>query len=50
VPRRVYTSRQLEHAADATRCLLAEADGVRGLRIRYEAPVLRHFTARFEHI
>ena len=44
VPRRVYTSRQLEHAADATRSVLAEADAVRGLRITYEAPVLRHFT------
>jgi tryptophanase len=50
VPRRVYTLRQLEHPADATRSVLAEADGVRGLRITYEAPVLRHFTARFEHI
>jgi tryptophanase len=50
VPRRVYTSRQLEHAADATRSVLAEADAVRGLRITYEAPVLRHFTARFEHV
>jgi tyrosine phenol-lyase len=47
-PRRVYTSRQLEHAADATGAVLAEADAVRGLRITYEAPVLRHFTARFE--
>jgi tryptophanase len=48
VPRRVYTSRQLEHAADATGAVLAEADAVRGRRITYEAPVLRHFTARFE--
>jgi tryptophanase len=48
VPRRVYTSRQLEHAADATGAALAEADAVRGLGITYEAPVLRHFTARFE--
>lgn len=48
VPRRVYTARQLEHAADASAAVLAEADGVRGLRITYEAPVLRHFTARFE--
>jgi tryptophanase len=48
VPRRVYTSRQLEHAADATAAVLAEAEAVRGLHITYEAPVLRHFTARFE--
>ena len=48
VPRRVYTSRQLEHAADAAAEVLARAEPVRGLRITYEAPVLRHFTARFE--
>jgi len=50
VPRRVYTSRQLEHAADAAEQVLREAESVRGLRITYEAPVLRHFTARFEHV
>jgi tryptophanase len=50
VPRRVYTSRQLEHAADAAEQVLGEAESVRGLRITYEAPVLRHFTARFEHV
>jgi tryptophanase len=50
VPRRVYTSRQLEHAADAAEQVLGEAQSVRGLRITYEAPVLRHFTARFEHV
>ncbi len=50
VPRRVYTSRQLEQAADAAADVLAKADSVRGLRITYEAPVLRHFTARFEHV
>ena len=50
VPRRVYTSRQLEHAADAAEQVLGEAESVRGLRITHEAPVLRHFTARFEHV
>jgi tyrosine phenol-lyase len=47
VPRRVYTSRQLEQAGDATAAVLAEAESVRGLEIVDEAPVLRHFTARF---
>jgi tryptophanase len=48
VPRRVYTSRQLEQAGDAMAATLAEAEGVRGFRLVDEAPVLRHFTARFE--
>jgi tryptophanase len=47
VPRRVYTSRQLEQAADAMSATLAEVDTVRGFRLVEEAPVLRHFTARF---
>ena len=47
VPRRVYTSRQLEQAADAAAAVLADADAVLGLELAAEAPVLRHFTARF---
>jgi tryptophanase len=47
VPRRVYTSRQLEQAAEATAEVTAEPEAVRGLEIVSEAPVLRHFTARF---
>jgi tryptophanase len=46
VPRRVYTSRQLEHAADATTAMLAEAEAIRGFEMVEEAPVLRHFTAK----
>jgi tryptophanase len=47
VPRRVYTSRQLEQAGDAAAAVLADGDSVRGLEMVSEAPVLRHFTARF---
>ncbi len=48
VPRRVYTSRQLEQAADAAADVVAGREQVPGLQMVYEAPVLRHFTARFE--
>ena len=47
VPRRVYTSRQLEQAGDAAASVLSDASSVRGLEMIAEAPVLRHFTARF---
>ena len=50
VPRRVYTSRQLEQAADAAAEVLADAGSVSGLEIVSEAPVLRHFTARFQTV
>ena len=47
VPRRVYTSRQLEHAGDALAAALEERDAIQGMEMVTEAPVLRHFTARF---
>ena len=50
VPRRVYTSRQLEQAADAAAEVLVAPEAVRGLGIVSEPPVLRHFTARFEPV
>jgi tryptophanase len=50
VPRRVYTSRQLELAAEAAAEVAADTAAVPGLEIVYEAPVLRHFTARFRPV
>jgi tyrosine phenol-lyase len=47
VPRRVYSSRQLEQASDAAAEIVADPGAVRGLEMTSEAPVLRHFTARF---
>jgi tryptophanase len=43
----VYTSRQLEHAADAMAEIVRDPESVRGFAFEYEAEVLRHFTARF---
>jgi len=30
--------------------VMGRRDSIRGLRITYQAPVLRHFTARFERL
>ncbi len=46
VPRRVYTSRQLEQAGDAMAATLADAESLGGFEMVEEAPVLRHFTAK----
>jgi tryptophanase len=48
VPRRTYTHTQLEVVADSLAEIAARTERVPGLRMTYEAPVLRHFTARFE--
>ena len=50
VPRRVYSSRQLEQAGDAAAEVVADPGSVRGLEMTSEAPVLRHFTARFSPV
>jgi len=50
IPRRVYTYAHLDVVAEAVIGLYQERDKVKGLRMVYEPPVLRFFTARFEPI
>jgi len=47
VPRRVYTNTQLAYVAEVVGEVYRRREGIRGLRIVYEPPFLRHFTARF---
>lgn len=48
IPRRMYTRAHLDYVAEAVAYAAAHKREIRGLRFTYEAPVLRHFTARFE--
>jgi tryptophanase len=48
LPRRVYTQRHLDYVVKAVAALKEQRDQLEGYRIVYEAPYLRHFTARFE--
>jgi tyrosine phenol-lyase len=48
VPRRVYTNTHLAYVTEVTAGLRREPDRLRGVRIAKQAPLLRHFTARFE--
>ncbi|HEX7077653.1 MAG TPA: tryptophanase [Candidatus Eisenbacteria bacterium] len=50
VPRRVYTSEQMRYVAQSVIEIHRRRETLRGLRIVYEAPVLRHFTARLAEI
>jgi len=50
IPRRVYTQSHLDYVVDTVVALHRKRESIRGLRIVYEAPYLRHFTARFERI
>ena len=48
IPRRVYTDRHLDVVADSVIDLYERRDEIGGLRMVYEPPSLRFFTARFE--
>ncbi|MBI1746100.1 MAG: tryptophanase [Acidobacteria bacterium] len=50
IPRRVYTNTQIDYVAEAIIELYQKRDQIRGLKMVHEAPVLRHFSARFEVI
>jgi tryptophanase len=50
VPRRVYTTEHMRYVAESVIQLHRGRDRLRGLKIVYEAPVLRHFTARLEEL
>src|SRR5262249_18626199 len=50
IPRRVYTTEPLRYGAESVIDLHHRRHALRGLRITYEAPMLRHFTARLEEI
>ena len=50
IPRRVYSDRHMARVAATLAAVKKSADQVRGLRITYQAPVLRHFTAQFARV
>jgi tryptophanase len=50
IPRRVYTQSHMDYVVEAMTELVRRKDSIRGLRFTWEAPVLRHFTSRFERL
>jgi tyrosine phenol-lyase len=50
IPRRVYTSEHMRYVADSVIEIHRKRDSLRGLKLEYEAPVLRHFTARLKEL
>ncbi len=48
IPRRVYTQTHLDYVIETCKRVYAKRGTLRGMRIVYEPPLLRHFTARFE--
>jgi tryptophanase len=48
IPRRVYTQAHIDYVANVLAELAQKASELRGYRITYAPPLLRHFTATFE--
>lgn len=48
IPRRVYTQSHIDYVVEAIIEVFKQRESIRGLKMVYQAPVLRHFTARFE--
>ncbi len=48
IPRRVYTQSHIDYVIEVIHEVFAKRHELKGLKIVYEAPILRHFTARFE--
>jgi tryptophanase len=49
-PRRVYTQSHVDYLAEVILAVHAQRQSLRGYRMVWSAPVLRHFTARLEPI
>ena len=50
IPRRVYTSSHLEYVADVLSSIKKQLHQLKGLKILFEPPYLRHFTATLEEL
>jgi tyrosine phenol-lyase len=50
IPRRVYTNEHMRFVAESVIAIHRERARLKGLRITWEAPALRHFTARLEEL
>ena len=50
IPRRVYTQSHIEYVVEVILEVWRRREGIRGFELNYQAPFLRHFTARLQAI
>ena len=50
IPRRVYTQSHIDYVVEVILEVWKKREQIQGLRLSYEAPFLRHFTARLEPV
>ena len=50
IPRRVYTQSHIDYVVEVILEVWKKREQIRGLQLTYEAPFLRHFTAKLEPV
>lgn len=50
IPRRVYTKSHIDYVAEAISEVYKNRNSLKGLKVIWEAPFLRHFTAKLEYV
>lgn len=50
VPRRVYTKSHIDYTAEAIIEVYKKRESLRGMKIVWQPPALRHFTAKFDYV
>jgi tryptophanase len=50
IPRRVYTQSHIDYVVEVILDVWANRENIRGVRISYQAPFLRHFTAHLQPV
>jgi tryptophanase len=50
IPRRVYTQSHIDYVAEVILEVFKQRNNIKGYRITYETPLLRHFIAHFEQL
>ncbi|MBT4286366.1 MAG: tryptophanase [Deltaproteobacteria bacterium] len=49
-PRRVYTQSHIDYSLEVIEAVAKEASSLKGVKITYEPPLLRHFTGKFAQL
>ena len=50
IPRRVYTQSHIDYAVEVILEVWKKRERIHGMKLTYEAPFLRHFTAKLEPV
>ncbi|MFC1583732.1 tryptophanase, partial [Candidatus Neomarinimicrobiota bacterium] len=50
IPRRVYTQSHIDYVVEAIINVFERRDEIQGMKMTWQVPILRHFTAKFERV